>query len=220
MKNIICYGDSNTWGNIAGSINLEFRLAQRYEYGQRWPTIMQNLLGPTFQIIEAGLNGRTTAFDEKSIVRPSRNGLATLPGILEMHYPLDLVIFMLGTNDVKIEYDASLEQITVNMQQLIQTVKTSHFGPNYQAPRVMMICPSPIHQVDNPAFSAYYDELSIIKSQQLSQYYAKLASHEQCALLDAGPIVKVSDTDGVHLEQASHADLATHIAQIILAMEL
>lgn len=212
MKNILCYGDSNTWGTIAGSMNMELRLAKRFEYGVRWPTVLQELLSPNYYIIEAGLNGRTTAFDETSIVRPSRNGLTTLPGILDMHYPLDLVIFMLGTNDVKIEFNVTPKKITEGMQRLIQTVKSSHFGANYQAPQVMLICPAPIYQVDNNRFNLFYDADSVVKSQQLAKYYSRLAEEEKCIFLDAGAFVKISAVDGIHFEKDSHPLFAQAVA--------
>ena len=54
----------------------------------------------------------------------------TLPHCLEMHYPINLVIFMLGTNDTRIDYgfNASVEDITNGMRALIHIAKQSHYG--------------------------------------------------------------------------------------------
>lgn len=215
MKNILCYGDSNTWGNIAGSMNQELMLAKRFNYDIRWTGVLQSLFGTDYHIIEAGLNGRTTFFDEIGIVRPSRNGLATLPGILEMHYPLDLVIFMLGTNDVKTQFNASPNRITQGIQQLIQYVKTSHLGPNFLAPQVMVIAPAPIFKVDLPAFNLFFDEASIAKSHDLATCYEALAKQEQVTFLDAEPFVKISFNDGIHIEADSHKNFAEAIMKKI-----
>lgn len=220
MKNILCYGDSNTWGNVAGSMDPKLRLAQRFNYDERWVGILQQLLGNSFYIIEAGLNGRSTAFDEKTIVRPSRNGLATLPGILEMHYPLDLVIFMLGTNDLKIEFNATLEDITQNMSMLIEYVKKCSLGKNFQAPQIMLICPPPIIRIDIPAFNLFFDDSSISKSNQLTQYYEKLAEKENCSFINAGNFVKISKNDGVHIDKESQVKLAKAIQQKIEEMKI
>ena len=215
MKNILIYGASNSWGNIAGTFNPQTMLHQRYEYGIRWPSVVQKLLGADHHIIEASLNGRSTCFDEVGIIRPSRNGLATLPGILEMNYPLDLVIFMLGTNDVKMQYNASVERIVEGMHQLIRVVKSSHFGRNNQAPKVMLMAPPPLVAVNLPLFTMSFDEAAVEKSRQLTAHYAKLAEEEDCAFMDAAPYVKVSAKDGIHLEQESHETLAKAVYENI-----
>lgn len=215
MKSILCYGDSNTWGNIAGTFNEDYILHQRYEYGVRWPTIVQTLLGSDYHVIEAGLNARSTAFDEKDIIRASRNGLKTLPDTLEMHYPLDLVILMLGTNDLKIQYNASVEQITQNIQQLIHTIKSSHFGPNFQAPKVMLISPALVDPIAPALWSDYYSQESVDKSHQLAESYAQLAKTENCIFLDAKSLITLDLNDGLHFDRESHKVFAEAVVEKI-----
>lgn len=108
----MCYGDSNTWGNIAGTFDQKLLIHQRYPYEDRWTGQLQHLLGRDYQIIEAGLNGRTTGLDDPNKTRSSRNGLTTLTSVLEMNYPIDLVILMLGTNDLKKYFHTTAEEIT------------------------------------------------------------------------------------------------------------
>lgn len=217
MRNILCYGDSNTWGYMPGSMDQKLMLAKRLDYNIRWTGVLQDLLGENYHIIEAGLNGRTTCFEELEIIRPSRNGLATLPGILEMHYPVDLVIFMLGTNDVKTQFDANPDRISRGMQQLIQYVKKSRLGSKFLAPEVLVIAPAPIFKIDLPTFNLFFDEASIAKFHKLAKYYELLAKDEKCAFLDAGPLVKISPSDGIHIEAESHKNLARAITKEILS---
>ncbi len=195
-------------------------LAKRFEYGVRWTSVLQQLLGENFQVIEAGLNGRNTSFDETRFIRPSRNGLATLPLVLEMNYPLNLVILMLGTNDAAVDFNAAPAQTAQAMQRLIRCVKKSHFGPNFQAPEVLLIAPAPISKVDSLDFNLFYDDASIAKTHQLPKIYAELALQEHCQFLDAGPIVKVSNIDGIHIDRDSHKDLARAIERKIKEMML
>jgi lysophospholipase L1-like esterase len=166
--NILCYGDSNTWGNIAGSRNAKLMLAKRFDRSVRWTGILQKLLGDNFYVIEAGLNGRNTSMDETRFNRPSRNGLATFPLILEMHYPLDLVILMLGTNDAIIDFNATPEQSTLAIQKMIHYVKNSHFGNDFCAPQILLMSPAPIRRVNSNEFNSFFDDASIAKTQQLS----------------------------------------------------
>ena len=97
MKTILCYGDSNTWG--AKPI-LKLGSPDRYQYEVRWTTVLQNQLGNDYHIIAEGLNGRTSTFDDP-IEGAHKNGKRYLFPCLETHAPLDLVIIMLGTNDLK-----------------------------------------------------------------------------------------------------------------------
>ena len=53
MKNILCYGDSNTWGANPND-------GSRYTDDVRWTGILQRELGGGYQVIEEGYNGRTS----------------------------------------------------------------------------------------------------------------------------------------------------------------
>lgn len=57
MKTILCYGDSNTWGYdpVTGG---------RLERDRRWPGVLRTQLGEGYLVIEEGLNGRTTVWDD------------------------------------------------------------------------------------------------------------------------------------------------------------
>ncbi len=212
MKTILCYGDSNTWGYIPNSMVPEFLLASRLQRHERWPEILNDVLGrDEFHVIGAGLNGRTTAFDEKLVVRASRNGLLTLPPIIEMHYPLDMVILMLGTNDCKIQYKANASMITENMAKIIDYIQQSHFGKDFKAPKVMLVCPAPLKHVDIPAFTLYFNDDSINLSHELDAHYSALAKEKNCLYLNAGDVVNSSDLDGVHIDAASQFLLARTI---------
>jgi lysophospholipase L1-like esterase len=190
-------------------------LANRFEHGVRWTSVLQQRLGNDYYVIEGGLNGRNTSFDETRFTRPSRNGLATLPLILEMNYPLDLVIFMLGTNDSMIDFRADPIQTVQAMRALIRMVKESHFGSNYHAPQVLLMAPKPIQKVDSADFGLFFDDTSIAKTHKYPGLYAELAGSERCPFLDIGPLVKISSVDGVHIERESQAPLAHAISKKI-----
>ena len=106
MKNILCFGDSNTWGFIPESI-LEPQ-PRRHPHDVRWTGVLARELGSGFQIIAEGQNGRTTVHDDPFAT--ARNGKLVLPAILESHKPLDLVVLMIGTNDLKAVFSDFLRQ--------------------------------------------------------------------------------------------------------------
>ena len=104
MKQILCFGDSNTYGLIPGTTN------QRYGWGTRWTSILDDKVRTKgYRVIEEGLCGRTTVFDDP--FRTERRGTEMLPAILESHRPVDTIVLMLGTNDCKSVYSATPEVI-------------------------------------------------------------------------------------------------------------
>ena len=130
MRQLLCYGDSNTWGLIPGT-------KERYPWGVRWTSILQEKLQvKNVRVIEEGLCGRTTIFDDA--YRQNRNGLKSLPLILETHNPIDTVVIMLGTNDCKAYFNLNAYQIAKGMEQCIDML-LSVVPPD----RILLI--SPIH---------------------------------------------------------------------------
>lgn len=117
MKQILCFGDSNTYGLIPGTTN------QRYGWGTRWTSILDDKVRTKgYRVIEEGLCGRTTVFDNP--FRTERRGTEMLPAILESHRPVDTIVLMLGTNDCKSVYSATPEVIGQGIEQLLDQINT------------------------------------------------------------------------------------------------
>lgn len=174
---------------------------------------MQKTLGDTYHVIEEAINGRTTNLDEVAPGRPHKNGLSLLHSCLESHYPLDVVVFMLGTNDTKTQYQRSVEEITEGMRSLIRTIKISNKGKEGKPPKVLLIAPQAIINTLNLFPSM--DKTSIRKSEQIAEYYQKLANAECCEFLDAGLIIASSPADGVHFGESESIVLGQTVAKII-----
>lgn len=215
-KRLMCFGSSTTWGFKPGSFDPVTTLGQRYGEDERWTCLVGKAL-PHCTLIEEGLNGRTTMFDDRLAGKPYRNGLAHLPMCLETHYPLDLVIFMLGTNDVKLQYHQSPEAIAAGMLKLVQCVTKSNRGPNGLPPKVLLIAPAP--PIKEGLDFAYFNEASIEKSKALIPLYAKIAKEEGCFFLDASEYVTASPLDGIHLDAAGHRKFAEVVKQKIEEIE-
>ena len=117
MKQILCFGDSNTYGLIPGTAN------QRYGWGTRWTSILDDKVRTKgYRVTEEGLCGRTTVFDDP--FRTERRGTEMLPAILESHRPVDTIVLMLGTNDCKSVYSATPEVIGQGIEQLLDQINT------------------------------------------------------------------------------------------------
>ena len=192
MKNILCFGDSNTWG-------YEPLVARRYPADVRWTGVLQNSLGDGFRVIEEGLNGRTNVTNEEA--RPIRSGLDVLPVLLESHRPLDLVVIMLGTNDLKHDFDLSAEQIADGARQVCRCViDCEHLmdGP----PEILLISPTHVELMTEEEQGLFIG--AIEKSRELARHYQGVAEDLGIHYLDASKIVVKTDLDGVHWDADQH----------------
>ena len=206
MRNILCFGDSNTFGtNPSGG---------RWERKKRWPGILQELLGEDYHIIEEGCGGRTTVREDD--LEPDKNGRTALRIALNAHKPLDLVILMLGTNDLKARFHALPEDVAFGAAQLGKLVKQFDYGPAYPAvPDVLLV--SPIHLAKGVEHSIYtgFAPESYRVSTELTSHFKKHAEENGFLFLDASVVAKPSDKDKLHMEQEDHAALAKAIASCI-----
>lgn len=211
MKNILCYGDSNTWGFVPGSINFDTLYVERYPYAKRWTGILQNMLGTDYYIIEEGLNGRTTNIDYEEVY--GRNGKSVLPISLYSHAPLDLVILMLGLNDLKKEFNRSVDDIAKGIEELIGAVCNSTYGIDMQSPPKILLISPPVLTHEN--FSEDMFENGIVRGQQFAKVFEEVAIKHHCDFIDANLHIKLSEIDGLHFDETAHAKFAKLMYQKI-----
>lgn len=208
MINVLCYGDSNTYG-----FNPEDQ--QRFERNIRWTGVLQGLLGDKYYVIEEGLGGRTTVWNDP--IEEGKNGKTFLLPCLQSHMPLDLVVIMLGTNDTKKRFSLTSYDIAAGMENLIKTILKSECGRRNGAPEILLLAPPLIGKLSN------YAEMMLgafEKSKMLAPYYKELAERYNIAFFDVESVVSVSDADGVHLDANSHRKLAETLAEVIAGMAL
>lgn len=203
-RTILCFGDSNTWGHIPGS-------GERYGYDVRWPGALQRLLGTRARVIEEGLNGRTTVWDEP--VRPGRSGKELLVPLLESHAPIDLVIIMLGTNDLDRCYHATAHDVARGAGSLVAMVQQSAFGPNDNPPSVLLVAPPRVGKLVEDLYIEF--EGAFVKAAEFSHHFRAKAQELGCHFLDAAGIAVPSEIDGVHLDQDGHKALAQALARFL-----
>jgi lysophospholipase L1-like esterase len=206
MLSVLCYGDSNTWGYIPGT-------AQRYPRSVRWPGLLQSHLGAHFLVIEEGLNARTTVLDDPTKV--GKNGLAYLRPCLDTHAPLDLVVLMLGTNDLKHRFGMSPADIGANVTTLLAAIAAGGTGAGLAAPPVLLIAPVRVGPLTALAdLFAGGEE----KSRKLGPVYREVARLNGTHFLDAAEVAEAGPVDGVHLDDQGHAKLARAVAVAVRAI--
>jgi lysophospholipase L1-like esterase len=203
MQYVLCYGDSNTWGCVPETF-------ERYDFPVRWPGVMQRELGNQYHIYENAMNGRTTVFEDP--IEEGRNGRTGLETLLMVHAPLDSVVLMLGTNDVKDRHGQSPWDIAWGVDLLITIIEKSGCGRDGSVPEILLV--SPIHLNNDWGSSLHYtvfSEQSIEKSKQLATCYHKVAQLHQCAFFDAATVAH-AEGDGVHMSTQSHEAIGKALA--------
>lgn len=209
MKTVLCYGDSLTWGYDAET-------QDRHPLDVRWPSVLQALLGDDIEVIAEGLNGRTTAFDDH-LAAADRNGASVLPTILMTHAPLDLVILMLGANDMKPFICGHAIGAKQGMQRLINLVRMHPYPFGAAAPEVLIVSPPALAETADPDFAAIFSG-GVEQSQMLASFYADLADIEGCGFFDAGSVARTSPTDGVHLDADNTRAIGKGLEPIVRMM--
>ncbi len=205
---ILCYGDSNTWGYISGSDH------QRYGNDERWTRILAKLLGEDFEIIEEGLNSRTLISNDKRPGKEGKNGYEYLIPCLDTHDPIDLVILMLGTNELKTAYNKTANDVGDLLEQyFVKTIlnRKSQLKDSY--PKLLIVTP-PI--VDEEKEYGRKDSKYIgagKKSMELNGIYKEIADKYNCYFLSNDGME--TGTDGVHLTKESHIKLAEKLKEEI-----
>ena len=207
-RTILCFGDSNTHGTIAMR-RLDDR--RRHSKKNRWPTIMGTALGEGFEIIPEGHPGRTSCFDDP-IEGNYKSGARVLPSLLESHRPLDLVIIMLGTNDLKPRFHLRAFDIASGVEKLASMVLTSDSGPDGTAPKVLIASPVPIIEAGCLAeLFAGGAETSRLLSTRLRERADTLG----VGFVDLAEVAEVDPVDGIHLGDDAQAAIGAAMARAV-----
>lgn len=209
MKSIVCFGDSNTWGYIPGA-------GKRYPRDVRWTGVLRQELGDGYEVIEEGLNGRTTVWNDPIDTDndATRNGKAYLAACIKTHFPLDLIIIMLGTNDLKVRFSVTAEDIAKGAGRLAKIVNASDCGIDGKPPKVLLVSPMIIPaSIERSGFGTMFgNQTSIERSMQFAKYYERVAKENKVEFFDAASVATTSDIDAIHLEAPEHKKLGAALA--------
>jgi len=207
-RRILCFGDSNTWGYNGAD-------GSRFDENTRWTAVLQKSLGLQYTIIEEGLNGRTVCIDDS--FEDGKNGLRYLLPCMESHMPFELLIVMLGTNDMKSYFDITASDIADGMERLIRTALKFFQNKQHLAETKIMIL-SPVcigKKITGSSMSDIFDQTAAAKSEQLSELYRTLAHRYDCHFLDAAQYAQAGLADSVHIDADGHASLAIALKNYI-----
>ncbi len=200
MRTVLCYGDSNTWGYDPAT-------RTRFPSEVRWTGVLAARLGEEYHVVEEGLNGRTTRWDDP--IEPGRNGLTSLRPCIDSHQPLDVIVIMLGTNDLKRRFDLSASDIAQSAAALADLAWRLAHGPDGSRAEVLLVAPPAVSTLT--AFDQMFDGARE-KSRWFSHYYRLAAGWHHLPFFDAGSVIVSSEKDGIHFDAEEHRKLGEALA--------
>lgn len=208
MHRILCYGDSNTWGYIPLT-------EKRYPPEVRWTGRLQRLLGPDYQVLEDGLSGRTTIWDDA--LAEYHNGKKTLLPALDSQSPVDVVVLLLGTNDLKSRMHLNAMEVAMGAEQLIQMIQGFRTAEQVRPADVLLVCPPSIREaVDQTPSQWYFSAQHCVPvSRQLPAFFRDVAQRYGCAYVAADDICEICTEDEIHFTVEGHARFAEGIAPLV-----
>ena len=208
MINILCFGDSNTWG-------YDPETQTRFSKKIRWTGVLQQLLGTNFNVIEEGLNGRTTNIEFPDL--EGRSGASYIIPCLYSHSPLDIVILQLGVNDLKIIFNRGIRDIRDGIIEIINLIQNSLYGPDMQsAPQILLVAPPPLgHEGYKDADNISIFSGAMEKSLEFNRYFCEIAEIKNCHYLNLADYVRYSHVDGLHLDHNGHKTTAKVMSEKI-----
>ena len=210
MKTILAFGDSLTFGANPQPNG------PRHAFENRWPSVLEAGLGGAARVIAEGLGGRTTVSDDWYSAA-DRNGARILPTLLESHGPLDLVIIMLGTNDLKPAICGSALEASFGMRRLVQIIRGHAAGKGETAPGIIIVAPPLICDSENADMIGHFGGIAhaIEQSSQFAGHYARRAQEWNTSFFDAAMVAKADPQDGVHLDAANTRAIGQGLVTVV-----
>ena len=207
-KHIVCFGDSNTHGYKAADNG-------RYDENERWTCLLQEKLGDGYLVLEEGLSGRTTCFDDA--VHEGLSGLDYIYPCLMSHEPVDLLIIMLGTNDTKERFGVSPACIGLGLKRLIGKAQATADAWKGGIPHILVIAPKSIDkEYEDTEVALTMGRGCAEKAAGLAKEYKQIADLTGCAFFDANTAVTENNHfDYMHLTEEGHLQLAKALAKLV-----
>ncbi len=208
MTTVLCYGDSNTFGYVPET-------GMRYPKAIRYPGRLQFLLGEEYEVIEEGCNGRTTIHDDP--IDGWKNGLDYLKPCLHSHRPVDIVILMLGSNDLKAAFHMTAEDIADGVAVLVDVIHRYTKEKQGFVPKIILVSPPELGPgIKTSPFYGAFEEGAVDESKRFPPYYRAVAEKYGCIFFNAAEHISPSEVDSLHLTEDGHRVLAEKLYELIL----
>ncbi len=199
---ILCIGDSNTWG---------YDPVDGFRHKNRWTRVLANLM-PEHEIIEEGLNGRTILSVEPYM--PERCLIHNLKLILMSHKPVDMVVLMVGSNELKNIFPCTAKYIAQGVEECVKIILDKDMWDRFNVPKLLVVSPILIRdemETNGGAFAMEFDETSVRESKLLAGEIKSVCDRYQLDFMDASLYAEASLVDNLHMDEGNHIKLGQAI---------
>ena len=204
-ERIMVFGDSLSWGYEPGSKH------QRFAADVRWPGKLQQLLGDDYEIIEENLNSRGIENGDPRPGKEGRRALDYIEACLDSQDPLDRVIVLLGTNELKHEMNMSAEAVGESMENLVNIILSRPSQFRETTPKVTLLSPPIINEETEYCRTGDKYLGATEKSEQLVGVYQNLATKVGVGFVALSSINV--GVDGIHIDAIEHSKVAELVFQ-------
>jgi lysophospholipase L1-like esterase len=147
-------------------------------------------------------------------IREYRCGKDQIVPSMDAAAPIDLLIISVGSNDLKVRFSVSAQDIASGAALLARKALAQAEAFTDGKPKVILVAPPPLGPVFNGIFKEMFSG-NEEKSKHLGTHYNIAASALGVDYLDAGTVVRASDKDGLHLEADQHELLGKAMADAV-----
>lgn len=206
MKNLLCFGDSNTWGYNPAN-------GERFPENVRWTGLLRDSLkDEDVNVLEDGLCGRTTVYEDS--YREGRKGVDSIRDIFSRGENVNAVVLMLGTNDCKTCNHTTPEAIAEGIDKCLDVILE-----NVPSEKVLLISPILLGEnVWKEGFDPEFCRRSVKVSRGLKSEYSKVARKRHVRFMAASDLAAPSITDQEHLSADDHKIMADAIYKEVRKM--
>lgn len=201
-KTVLFFGDSLTFCYDA-------KINDRMVYENRWTTIVENKFSDKYRFIIEGQGGRTIDNDDGI---EGRNGVKAFTQVLYSHYYVDVIFIMLGTNELKDKFRTDAKTIAKKFEKIKSVVDEWKVKPRLFEPKITLVAPPKIYENFIPEGWGIVGAQEV--SNELANEYEQVAKKLGWDFLDASE-VKVSEVDGVHLDEKGNRELADLVSNYL-----
>jgi lysophospholipase L1-like esterase len=129
---------------------------------------------------------------------------------------VDIVVLMLGSNDLKETFHAGAEDIANGAATLVEVIQTFTEEKQGFEPKILLLSPPEIGEgIASSPFYGRFRENAITRSREFPQYYQKVAEEHHCIFLNTAEYIEPSEIDSLHLSPEAHAKLAEKVYEVI-----